>query len=37
MKKFWKTQAQANLQTEGMDKVEQNTNYEQRRKDKGDV
>ena len=29
--------AQANLQTEGMQKVEQNANYNQRRKDKGDI
>ena len=34
---FGKRKAQANLQTEGMDKVQQNSDYEQRRKDKGDV
>ena len=32
-----KQKARANLQTEGMEKVEQNADYEQRRKDKGDV
>ena len=32
-----KVKAQTELQTEGMQKVEQNATYEQRRKDKGDV
>lgn len=34
---FGKQKAQAELQTEGMSKVEQNANYDQRRKDKGDI
>ena len=34
---FGKQKAQSNLQTEGMQKVEQNSDYEQRRKDKGDI
>ena len=32
-----KQKAQANLQTEGMQKVQQNADYNQRRKDKGDI
>ena len=32
-----KQKAQVNLQTEGMQKVEQNSDYAQRRKDKGDI
>lgn len=32
-----KQKAQANLTAEGMSKVEQNANYDQRRKDKGDI
>lgn len=32
-----KVKAQTELQTEGMQKVQQNANYDQRRKDKGDV
>ena len=34
---FGKQKAQTELQTEGTQKVEQNADYEQRRKDKGDV
>lgn len=32
-----KQKAQANLTADGMQKVEQNANYDQRRKDKGDI
>ena len=34
---FGKQKAQANLTAEGTQKVEQNANYEKRRKDKGDI
>ena len=34
---FGKQKAQANLQTEGGQKVEQNADYNKRRKDKGDI
>ena len=34
---FGKQKAQTELQTEGTQKVEQNADYEQRRKDKGDI
>lgn len=34
---FGKQKAQVNLETEGSQKVEQNADYEQRRKDKGDI